>query len=179
MSDHEFMADVDTAAGRGHDEPWMQGPDGIRCPSPARARAFLGLIRAGAALDHGLDRDLRRAHGIGLRAYEVLLHLAMFARDCRSRITQLSAQAPLSQSRMSRLVDELEAAGLVEREAFEGDRRGVTVAITAAGLDRLREVQDSHHRSLEERFFSRLSHDQLLELTAITDALLEDDPDTP
>lgn len=166
------MSGCDDASPAGDDGRWVERRDGIRHPSPAYARAFLGLVRAGEELDHALDADLRRAHGLGLRAYEVLLHLAAFASDRRLRITELAAQAPLSQSRVSRLVAELEADGLVTRSPSPDDARGVEVALTDRGLDRLREVQDTHHRSLEEHLFSRLSHDQIIQLGDIAAAIL-------
>lgn len=166
------MSGRDEAAATGNDGPWVEGRDGIRHPSPSYARAFLGLVRAGEALDRALDADLRRSHGIGLRAYEVLLHLAAFAPDRRLRMTELTAQAPLSQSRVSRLAAELEAAELVTRTPSSDDARGVEVALTDRGLERLREVQDTHHRSLEDHLFSRLSHHQIVQLGDIAEAIL-------
>src|SRR6202035_1356161 len=86
-------------------------PDGLKYMTPGRASAFLGLIRAGEPLARGLDADLERDHGIGLRAYEILLFLAVFSPDGRLRMLDLIEQTPLSQSRVSRLVGELEAPG--------------------------------------------------------------------
>jgi DNA-binding MarR family transcriptional regulator len=166
------MSDTDDLATKGDSARWVEREGGIRHPSPTYARAFLGLVRAGEELDRALDADLRRAHGIGLRAYEVLLHLAAFAPDGHLRISQLTAQAPLSQSRVSRLVAELEADGLVARAPADDDARGVEVAITDRGMDRLKAVQDTHHQSLDDRLFSKLSHDQIVQLGEITSAIL-------
>jgi DNA-binding MarR family transcriptional regulator len=166
----------DTASDAAGAGPWVERADGIRHPSSTYAKAFLGLVRAGEALDRALDADLRRAHGLGLRAYEVLLHLAAFAPHGRLRITQLTAQAPLSQSRVSRLVAELEARGLVARTTSAGDARGVEVSITDRGLDRLREIQDTHHRGLDERLFSRLSGAEIAQLADLTARILDDPP---
>src|SRR5687767_14425533 len=84
---------------------------GIRYPSPAHAAAFLNLVQAADRLERTLDAELRRGHGIGLRGFEVLLHLGVFSPDGRLPMTQLTRQAPLSQSRMSRLIAELERQG--------------------------------------------------------------------
>lgn len=172
--DMTTRAGTDAASDRVPESPWVEGPHGIRHPSPAHAHAFLGLIRAGHALERGLDADLRRTHGMSLRAYEVLLHLAAFAPDQGLRITQLTEQAPLSQSRVSRLVDELEGDGLINRTPSADDGRGVAVRITDTGLARLREVQDTHHDSLDRRLFSRLDPDQIRSLGDLTDAILSD-----
>ncbi len=148
---------------------FVEAGNGVRYPSPKYARAFLGLVRAGESLQRGLDAELRRGHGIGLRGFEILLHLVAFAPDGHRRMTQLTEQAPLSQSRVSRLVSELEAQGLVSRSNDDLDTRGVLVTITDRGLDTLREAQETHYRGLQERLFSRLTAreiDQLARLTA-------------
>src|SRR5258708_13628163 len=105
-------------------------PDGLKYMTPGGAAAFLGLIRAGETLGRELECDLEREHGIGLRAFEVLLFLALFSADGRLRMVDLMQRRPLSQSRVSRLVAELEARGLVARAPSGDDRRGVDVAIT-------------------------------------------------
>src|ERR1700680_520199 len=88
-------------------------PDGLKTASPARASRCLGLVRAGETRVRDLDAGLERAHGISLRAHEVLLVLALFAPGGRLRMAELNGRTPLSQSRVSRLVAELEARGLV------------------------------------------------------------------
>lgn len=155
------------------EEPFLvERPDGVKYPSPMHARAFLGLVRAGDALDRGLDADLRAAHGLSLRGFEALLHLAAFSPSGSLRMTQLTAQAPLSQSRVSRLIAELEARGLVSRSAFEGDNRGVLVAITEKGLDTLRQAQHTHYTGLRDRLFVHLSWADITTLAKLTATIL-------
>lgn len=148
--------------------PLVELPSGVRHPPPIRAAAFLGLIKAAEAVQRGLDADLQNAHGLSLRAYEVLLHLAAFSPAGRLRISALAEQAPLSQSRVSRLVAELEGKGLVTRDTAPGDSRGVEVAITPAGLDKLLEAQDTHHAGLQDRFFSKLTWEETVLLARLT-----------
>lgn len=150
----------------------MERPDGIRHPSSTHARAFLGLVRAGESLDRGLDAELRAAHGLSLRGFEVLLHLAAFSGSGSQRMTQLTAQAPLSQSRVSRLVAELEARGWVTRSAAESDHRGVMVSITERGLDKLRAAQDTHLAGLHERLFAHLSWSETVTLARLTTTIV-------
>src|SRR5258708_34020719 len=78
-------------------------PDGPKRASWKRASAFLGLVRAGETLARELNTELERAHGISLRAHEVLLVLALFAPGGRLRMAELNGLTPLSQSRVSRL----------------------------------------------------------------------------
>jgi DNA-binding MarR family transcriptional regulator len=153
----------------------VQRPDGLRYLSPVRAQALLGLIRAGESLDRELDAELVRAHGVSLRAFEVLLFLAVFSPDGQLRMTDLIAHTPLSQSRVSRLVAELEQRGLVRRLLAEQDRRGVLVSITDQGVETFRAAQDTHLAGLEQRLFSRLSEREIAQLAAITSKLLAGD----
>ena len=148
-------------------------PDGLKYMTPVRAAAFLGLIRAGETLARGLDTDLEREHGIGLRAYEILLFLAVFSPDGRLRMVDLTDRAPLSQSRVSRLVAELEARGLVARAPSGDDRRGVDVAITRKGIQKFKEAQDDHIAALERRLFAHLRADEVDQLATLTARILD------
>jgi DNA-binding MarR family transcriptional regulator len=49
----------------------------------------------------------------------------------------LAAESTLSASGVTRLVERMERQGLVVREQAAGDGRGMTAALTAAGLERL------------------------------------------
>ncbi len=149
-------------------------PDGLKYMTPGRAAAFLGLVRAGETLARGLDADLEREHGIGLRAFEVLLFLAVFSPDGRLRMVDLMERRPLSQSRVSRLVADLEARGLVARAPSGDDRRGVEVAITRKGIQKFKEAQDDHIASLERRLFAHLSADEVDQLATLTARILDD-----
>jgi DNA-binding MarR family transcriptional regulator len=148
-------------------------PDGLKYMTPERASAFLGLVRAGETLARELDAELERDHGIGLRSYEVLLFLAVFSPDGRLRMLDLIERTPLSQSRVSRLVAELEARGLVTRGPSGDDRRGVEVAITPEGIQKFKEAQDDHIAALERRLFAHLSADEVHQLAALTARILD------
>lgn len=154
--------------------PVLVDADGSKYLPPVRANAFLGLVRAGEGLARDLDGELQAAHGLSLRAFEVLLHLAVFAPTRCLRMTKLAEQAPLSQSRVSRLVAELETKGLVHRSAVADDARGVEVAITERGLRLFADAQDTHLDGLERRLFSRLTWDETAQLAQITAKLLAD-----
>lgn len=148
-------------------------PDGLKYLSPLRARAFLGLVRAGDKLANALDAELRAEHGLSLRAFETLLFLAVFSEDGSLRMSHLTEQAPLSQSRVSRLVDHLESRGLVTRSPAETDGRGVTVSITSAGIEKFKAAQETHLQGLEARFFSHLSETEVRQLVRITRKILD------
>lgn len=146
--------------------------DGISHLSPTYAAAFLGLMRAGEVVGRELDQDLRRAHGVGLPAFEILLHLGAFSPHGSLRMGQLTAQAPLSQSRVSRLVAELEARGLVTREAHTDDQRRVVVTLTGPGAELLKAASHTHLDGLGRVLFSRLTRAEVVELARLTGKVL-------
>lgn len=141
--------------------------------APDKARAFVGLIRAGEELDRRLDAELQRKHGLSLRAFEVLLFLAEFSDGGTERMANLIARTPLSQSRVSRLVADLETRGWVERHPSVDDGRGVEVSITAAGRAKFREAQPGHLEDLDRLFFDRLSQSEIRQIGSITAKLME------
>lgn len=160
------------SGGAGEEPLYIERADGLKHLPPLRAQAFLGLVRAGAAVARDVDATLQARHHISLHAFEVLLHLAVFSPDRRLRLTQLIEQAPLSQSRVSRLVGDLEARGLVRRATSAEDRRGIEVRLTDAGLAVFRDAQESHLHDLDMRLFSRLSWEEVTSLAEITAKLL-------
>jgi DNA-binding MarR family transcriptional regulator len=87
-------------------------------------------------------------------------------------MTALIRQAPLSQSRVSRLVTELERRDLVRRTGDEQDARAVLVDLTEEGLRVLREAQPTHHRGLTDGLFSRLTREEAAELARLTAKLV-------
>lgn len=148
---------------------------GIRHLSPAYAASFLGLLRAGQVVDRELDRELREAHDLSLPGFEILLYLGAFSDDGSLRMSQLTAQAPLSQSRVSRLVAELDRRGLVRRQTWQDDSRSVLVSITEAGTTLLAAAAETHLAGLDRVLFSRLTRAEAAELARLTGKILGDE----
>lgn len=98
-----------------------------------------------AALDHALGER----HGLCVSDYEVLERLAEHD-EHKARSQDLAEAVHLSQSALSRLVDRLAKHGLVERCVCEFDRRGVYVALTAAGARRHAEALPTHREVLAD-----------------------------
>src|SRR4051812_7966380 len=98
----------------------------------AAADAWGALLRVHATLVPLLDRELQARHQLPLAWYDVLLELN-HGPDRRLRMSELGMRVTLSRTRVSRLVDELTAAGLVVREANPDDRRSAYAVLTARG----------------------------------------------
>jgi DNA-binding MarR family transcriptional regulator len=76
-------------------------------------------------------------------------------------MTDLSARVVLSRERVSRVVDELEAAGLVRRERNVEDKRSFLTAITPEGRARLRAAAPVYLAGIEEHYASHLTDDEI------------------
>jgi DNA-binding MarR family transcriptional regulator len=119
------------------------------------AEAFGGL--------HAKLAPTLAAHGVSPIEFEVLLRLARSPSQ-RLRMTDMAAQAGLSTSGVTRVVDRLEHAGLVRRETCPSDRRGAFAVLTDSGSQRVAEVVPAHLADIDRWFTSALTAEQLAAL---------------
>lgn len=85
---------------------------------------------------------------------------------------QLVEGALLTQPSMSRMVDRLEARGILERRPSPADRRAVIIALTDHGADLQRQIGRRHVRTIAQHL-SSLSGEELAALTHICTKLRE------
>ena len=123
-----------------------------------QVRAWASVLRVHAAVVPRLERELA-AVGMPLSWYDVLLELNA-APDRRLRMTELGARAVLSRERVSRVVDELERAGLVRRERNPDDGRSLLAVITDEGRARLRAAAPTYLAGIERHFGAHLDADE-------------------
>src|SRR6516165_12615330 len=126
--------------------------------------AWAALLQVHAALVPRLDRALQQAAGLPLSWYDVLLELAAVPGG-RLTMGELAQRVVLSRTRVSRIVDELVAAGLVRREGNPDDGRSAFAVLTEDGLARYRTAAPHYLASIEREFADGLS-DGELELVA-------------
>ena len=129
-------------------------------------RTFAALIRAHAAATRRLSAQLSADHELTLSDYEVLLRLAR-ASDRRMRRVDIAEQVLLTASGITRLLDGLEASGLVERASCASDRRVVYAVLTDDGLAKLREASRSHLAQIDALFRAGLDDEELDSLTTL------------
>lgn len=134
----ELIAD---RAGRG-DDPHATVARPV-LPDDPRLDSWRTLVHAHARLTRRLDEELQAAHHLSLAEYDALLQLAN-APGRRLRMSVLAERVLLSRSGITRLVDRLEASGMVARSACTTDARGAEAALTAVGLTRLRAASATH-----------------------------------
>ncbi len=118
-----------------------------------RLDTWRNFLVAHARLVRRLDDELRAEHGISLPEYDALLSIAQ-APDRRIRMHSLAEEVVLSRSGITRLVDRLVGAGLVERVSCSSDARGAEAMLTDHGLSRLREAARTHLRGVERHFLA-------------------------
>jgi DNA-binding MarR family transcriptional regulator len=82
-------------------------------------------------------------------------------------MTDIAERVLVSPSGMTRAVARLAADDLVERTQDPGDRRSFRVALTPAGVRRLRKAQETHHACVRELLFRGLGEDDLRRLAAL------------
>lgn len=146
-------------------------PD-LRLLMPRELRAWRGMLRAHAALAKSLDAQLEAAHGLQLSSYEVLTYLAD-AEDERMRMCDLASSILLSRSGLTRLVDRLQAEGLLERVACSDDARGAFAKLTPAGLEKLRAARATHLAGVRAMFLDLFSAEELDQLGDAWDRVLD------
>ena len=129
----------------------------------AELAAWRGMLRVHSALFHQLDHELETEHRLSLRAYEVLVVLESEP-DHRLRMSDLSRSVLLSPNGVSRLVDRLEADGLVHRQRCSDDGRGFFAELTDDGRRRLTEARVTHLAGVRRLF---LQHFETAELDAL------------
>jgi MarR family 2-MHQ and catechol resistance regulon transcriptional repressor len=76
------------------------------------------------------------------------------------RFTDLSKRVLRSKSAITRIVDQLEARGYVERVDDPHDRRAQGVLLTASGAKSREEINKKHNESLNWRFDTLAAHEQ-------------------
>jgi len=97
--------------------------------------AWRGVLFAGANVLRVAERDLVEREGFPMTWLDVLAQL-YDATGNGLRMQELEERSLFTRSGLTRLVDRIEAAGLVQREPVPGDRRGVRVVLTPEGRRR-------------------------------------------
>ena len=124
--------------------------------TPAEFGAWRGMLRVHTTVMRELDQRLLSAHGLGVDAYGLLITM-VGEPGTPMTIGELGDRRNLTPSGISRSVDKLAKAGLVERTTNPADERSRLVGLTTHGLQRLREAQVTHHATVRELLLSNLS----------------------
>jgi DNA-binding MarR family transcriptional regulator len=132
----------------------------FRVTSPApdgqlRLNAWHAFLVAHAALEPILNRELEAACGLPLRWFDVLVQLHAMPHK-RLSMTELANAVLLSKSGLTRLVDRIEEAGLVQRASAPGDRRSLLIVLTASGEKMLKRAAPIHEDGIRRHFAAHI-----------------------
>jgi|HubBroStandDraft_1064217.scaffolds.fasta_scaffold196750_2 MarR family 2-MHQ and catechol resistance regulon transcriptional repressor len=123
------------------------------------------LLETHARLTRVLSAALEARCGVPLTWFDVLLRVG---RSPQGRLTmsQLASQVSVTTGGGTRLVDRIAEAGYVERQSCPSDRRSIYVALTPAGIEKLREATTLHLEDLERYLLEPLDTDERVALAA-------------
>ena len=141
--------------------------------APARSPhgdAWESLTRTHAAIVQRLQEMLSSADFPPLPWYEVLAAVSE-APDERMKMGDLAEALVITRGGLTKLVDRLVKAGLLERTFCETDRRVSYATLTPAGRDLLAEMRPAVIAELEVAFSANLSIAQANELRETLDSV--------
>lgn len=130
-----------------------------------RLAAWRAFLNAHAAVIDRIEREMAAANVLPLGSYDVLVPLSE-APGHRLRLHELASRVVLNRSTLTRVVDRLEAAGLLCRERVATDRRGAYAVLTEQGRQALREAWPVYERGIRTHFACYLDDDEVRTLTA-------------
>ena len=142
-----------------------------QCDAPSLG-PWRSFLHAHSRVLEVLERELRAELGLPLSWYEVLLHLSQ-APEGRRRMNHLADSVLLSKSGLTRLVDRMVVAGLVERSYCSVDRRGTYASLTDKGRELFERAGPIHVAGVRRHFLGHLSEADQEALGAALDKILE------
>ena len=134
-------------------------------------RAWRGLVRLQAELFGRLNRHIARETELSAPDYEVLVNLSE-APEGRLRVFELGAAMRWEKSRLSHHLRRMADRGLIAKVSCPSDARGAFVEITDAGRRAIEVAAPTHVAEVRRLFVDALSEEQLDQLAAIADAVV-------
>lgn len=134
--------------------------------SDGRHLSWGALLRAHSKATQRVGRRAEAEGALPLDWYGVLLVLE-YAPEGRLRMGELAEHAMLSRSGLTRLIDRIEAAGLVERHLCPHDRRAFETVLTSKGQAAREKSWPIYARAIAEGFGNRYSEKEAQQLTEL------------
>jgi DNA-binding MarR family transcriptional regulator len=140
-------------------------------PSQTQLVQWRTFLETAWAVIDILDGELQAERDISLNWYDALVHLE--GAEDGLGMTELAGRILASKSGLTRVIDRMEAAGLVRRERPPADRRVVRVVLTPTGLETLAAARVVHRRGILEHFVAQVDEDELAALAATLEKVRE------
>ena len=140
----------------------MQSEQILSSPTTNELAIWRVFLECAYALIDILDDELQAGGEMSLRWYDVLVNLEEAEHPVR--MNELAGRILASKSGLTRVIDRMEEAGLVERQRPPDDRRAIEVVITAKGAEALQAARLVHRNGIHEHFARHLSEDDFAAL---------------
>jgi DNA-binding MarR family transcriptional regulator len=127
--------------------------------------AWIALVRTHARLWDQVETQMRQDSGLTMPRYDVLMQLNMAGG--RLGLSELASMVVLSPSGLSKLLDRMEASGLIGREPDPRDARSTFARITPRGRSMVKKARESHHAWVQRAFGDALDDGDVADLTRI------------
>ena len=140
-------------------------------PSRSELAVWRVFLECSYALIDILDDELQAGADMTLRWYDVLVNLE--EAEAPVRMNELAGRILASKSGLTRVIDRMEEAGLVERRRPAEDRRAIEVVATAKGLEALHAARRIHRHGIHEHFTRHLDERELARLRDVLEPVHE------
>lgn len=138
----------------------------LKAQASAPVEVWVRLLRGHAAARRLVSAELQGEHELTINDYECLLLLSE-AEDNALRRVDLAEELQLTASGVTRLLDGLEAGGLVAKRKCESDARVTYAVLTDAGRRKLEEAGPAHIAQVKALFQERYSPEELATLSEL------------
>ncbi|MFE3508899.1 MarR family winged helix-turn-helix transcriptional regulator [Streptomyces sp. NPDC059155] len=165
LKSHEARPAAIPEVGAAHSETSREASPSRPLNRTERA-VWLGLLSTHMRLLRTLDQELVAAERLPMSSFEVLLTLAE-APGGHLRMKDIAASLLISRSGLTRIVDDLERQGFVERRKCSSDARGFDAVLTDAGTKAYRRGRKVHLTHLRREFLDKLTPEQLTAMAEI------------
>ncbi len=134
---------------------------------------LMGLIvRTQRQLTESLGREFEQSVGIPMVFFDVLIHVGA-APEGRLTMSRLSTDVALTTGGVTRLVDRMADAGLVERVNCPSDRRSIHVVLTPDGRTVLERAVVAHVDGIQRHLMAHLDESERVALSRVLTKLLD------
>lgn len=134
-------------------------------------RAWSHLLGAQALALRAIEKRLSAAGQPPLAWYDILLELERAGGELR--VGELGERLVIEPHNVTRLLDRLEAKGLLKRRRAEDDQRGVCAALTRRGAALRRDMWAHYRAAIHKTFGAALLAHEAEALTAILKGIIQ------
>ncbi len=132
------------------DDPW----------SELEGSAWWAILRSSTLVIRGVGSDMLEGSGLSIEWFDVLINVYQYPDD-EMPLSDLVDNVVLSRSGLTRLLDRMEEAGLLERKLLKTDRRRFNVLLTDAGRKEFERVFPNHQEAVRQRCLRHLTDKEM------------------